>query len=108
MTTKADALEALEQLRNIPIEYLPDGAVNRLDKFINSVPEWQPIETAPVDVPFIATILVRNNKTGEEHYDTHVICIDYETGDLVEDFGWRLEDYSHWMPLPNPTITGEK
>ena len=64
--------------------------------------EWQPIETAPADEPFLATLQVRNRNTGQQWWEMHVIWIDSETGEVSSDTdaGWSAGDYTHWMPLP--------
>lgn len=73
---------------------------------INAMHGWQPIETAPRDgTHFLATAIVRNIKTDARWWETHVIWADDETGEVHPecDHGWsRIEDYSHWMPLPPP------
>lgn len=69
-----------------------------------AVQGWQLIETAPVDEPFLAALEVRNNKTGNQWWEQHVVLIDSETGELSSDTeaGWSAGDYTHWMPLPEP------
>jgi hypothetical protein len=66
---------------------------------------WLPIETAPDDgTPFLATLPVYNTAGEFIHHDTHVIAVDEDTGDLVDDYGWGLGDYQFWMPLPSPPL----
>jgi hypothetical protein len=66
---------------------------------------WQGIATAPRDgTPFIATLVV-HNLSGQKWWETHVIWADDETGEVASECeaGWsRVDDYSHWMPLPAP------
>ncbi len=44
-------------------------------------------------------------------WDVHCVVLDEDTGEPVEDTGWRLEDYTHWAacpklpPLPEPPNT---
>jgi hypothetical protein len=66
--------------------------------------EWQPIETAPLDEPFLGAVEVVNNKTGRRYWERHVIWIDSDTGNVAHDTdaGWSAGDYTHWMPLPPP------
>ena len=66
--------------------------------------DWQPIETAPKDgTPMLATLEV-NSLCGVKWWQTDVVFCDDETGEIHNDcdFGWRLDDYSHWQPLPEP------
>ena len=68
---------------------------------------WQPIETAPRDgSEFLAVVEVKN-LYGLRWHERRVIWVDEETGDLSEDcdFGWSLDDYTHWMPLPDAPTT---
>ena len=69
--------------------------------------EWKPIETAPNEehVPHVRGMWVYNAHTGKPLYFD--MCAGYlEGGDFVsvsgDDFGWSPEDYTHWMPLPEP------
>lgn len=66
--------------------------------------EWQKIETAPTDgTEFLAAVEVHDQQ-GNWWWERNVISIDDETGDVPtsDPHGWTLEDYSHWMPLPEP------
>jgi len=69
--------------------------------------EWQPIGAATKDgTPILATLEVRERDN--KYWDTHVIWIDDETGDIHSetDAGWTVRDgYTHWMPLPKPPTT---
>ncbi|RZL77249.1 MAG: hypothetical protein EOP66_09155 [Sphingomonas sp.] len=66
---------------------------------------WQDIASAPRDgTPFIATLIV-HNQSGQKWWETHVIWADDETGEVASECeaGWtRVDDYSHWMPMPAP------
>jgi hypothetical protein len=65
---------------------------------------WQPIETAPKDdVLHVRGLIVRNLASGAEWWEA--ICGRMEDGDFVDHDGnapWRAEDYTHWLPLPEP------
>jgi hypothetical protein len=66
--------------------------------------EWQPIDTAPKDgTPHLRGLWV-NTSTGDV-WDIDAGYID-DHGDFLDLFGdvlgWDVEDYSHWMPLPEP------
>ena len=71
--------------------------------------DWQLIETAPKDKAHIRGLWVtcfRN--TPQEHtvWQQFIGDID-EDGDFVDIeggycFGWNVNDYTHWMPLPEP------
>lgn len=72
---------------------------------------WQPIETAPTDVPHIRGLWVYRAKTGERLYwqtDAGVV----EHGDFIlsdgDGSGWMASDYTHWMPLSEPPTTCRK
>ena len=69
--------------------------------------DWQPIETAPKcdGVAHIRGVWVHSATTRKRMYFD--VCPGYlESGDFIamdgEDYGWRPEDYSHWMHLPEP------
>ena len=66
--------------------------------------EWMPIESAPVDERILATLMVRHRKTDQCWWETNVIFIDSDTGEISSDTdaGWSAGDYTHWMPLPPP------
>lgn len=64
---------------------------------------WRPIETAPIDgTRFIATLQVRDNKTGATWWEPSVVWMDVDVNELSGDCdtGWPLSSYSHWLPLP--------
>jgi hypothetical protein len=68
---------------------------------------WQPIETAPKEDGHmhLRGVWVFSAQTGKRMYFD--VCAGYlECGDFLssdgEDHGWRPEDYTHWMPLPEP------
>jgi hypothetical protein len=67
--------------------------------------EWQPIETAPKDdgVLHVRGLWVYSAKSGDSLYFD--ACAGYmQDGDFVtacdDQYGWRPEDYTHWIPLP--------
>lgn len=65
---------------------------------------WRPIETAPIDgTRFIATLQVRDNKTGATWWEPSVVWMDVDVNELSCDCdtGWPLSSYSHWLPLPD-------
>jgi len=71
------------------------------------VDPWQPIETAPENegVAHIRGVWAHNATTKKPMYFD--VCPGYlEDGGFIaidgEDHGWRPDDYSHWMPLPQP------
>ena len=66
---------------------------------------WQPIETAPNDeTQHVRGLWVCKNRTGKRlHWEA--IAGRMEDGDFCDHDGnapWWPEDYSHWMPLPEP------
>lgn len=62
---------------------------------------WRPITGHPTDRQFLATLRVYSNSTGKfSHWDTHVIAIDENTGEPVEDQGWSIDDYEYWCEIP--------
>jgi hypothetical protein len=70
--------------------------------------EWQPIETAPKDgTPHLRGLWVKRISQGEfwDMWDMDVGHID-DCGDFLnlygEELGWEADDYTHWMPLPEP------
>jgi hypothetical protein len=72
---------------------------------------WQPIATAPKDgTKFLAALCVTNIHAGNSWWEMHVIWPDDETGEVHSDCeqGWsRIDDYSHWMQLPEAPETGK-
>lgn len=67
--------------------------------------KWQPIESAPRDEPILLALTVRNNKSGAEWWEMHSAWVrsdDEQIGSYGSDPGWTLEDFTHWMPLPDP------
>ncbi len=63
--------------------------------------DWQPIRSHPADRQFLATLRVYSASTGAfSHWDTHVIAIDEDTGDVVDDQGWNIGDYEYWAEIP--------
>ena len=102
MTTKAEALEALNDLRSIPIEHLPDAAINRLDAFINSVPEWQAIESANKENEVCGGYL------SGSRWSFHHVWFDPYSEVWTDIYSDRTPPITHFIPLPTPPITGEK
>lgn len=69
--------------------------------------DWQPIETAPDEVVHIRGLWVYRASTFERLYWQADIGFVNDDGEFVGvghtgDFGWRADDYTHWMPLPEP------
>lgn len=68
--------------------------------------EWQPIETAPKDATYhVRGLWVHRSDTGERLCWECVAGYIDEYGDFVDHGGdapWRADDYTHWMPLPEP------
>jgi len=85
------------------------GAIARLDAAererdeLRAAQGWRAIDSAPDDELFIAAIEV-NTVNGPVYWQMDIVYIDDETGDIALDCeaGWRLQDYSHWQPLPSP------
>jgi hypothetical protein len=76
--------------------------------------KWQPIETAPTEdgVLHVRALCVHSHLTGNRLY-FYAVAGYLEDGDFVSasggGFGWRPEDYTHWMPLPaEPSDEAEK
>lgn len=67
---------------------------------------WMPIETCPQEDIFIGAVFVRDNRTGAQWWERHLLALDDETGDIHADFeqGWQLADYDWWHPLNLPPI----
>lgn len=67
---------------------------------------WQPIATAPTDGPFIAARPSALSRGVPTYWQMDIVSIDDETGDLSRDYdyGWSLNDYTHWQPLPPPPL----
>lgn len=66
---------------------------------------WQPIDTAPRDgTQVLATIPVYDNARHMIGWQFDIICFDREHGEILLDAyrGWDWDDYTHWMPLPEP------
>jgi hypothetical protein len=68
-------------------------------------PQWRLMETRPEDVDcFLAAVEVRNQRTGEDYWDIHLVTLDDETGEINEDTGWTLDDYTWWALRPLPPV----
>lgn len=70
--------------------------------------DWQPIKTAPNDphVLHVRGVWVHSATTGEPlYFDAHAGYVD-DDGDFISTdddvFGWRADDYTHWVSLPEP------
>ena len=67
--------------------------------------EWQPIETAPKDgTPHVRGLWVTSNRTGARWWESIAGYVD-DDGEFVDHDGnapWHGDDYTHWMPLPEP------
>jgi hypothetical protein len=73
---------------------------------------WQPIETAP-GVPHIRGLWVyvkRAEFPDYPYWDCYAGFLDDETGEWTtlcgDDCGWSADDFTHWMPLPEPPSEG--
>jgi hypothetical protein len=110
MTTKAEALEAAQFLISALKAFAPDcgyeEAANKTTDFINSVPEWQDMSSAPRDGTIVLVLLPRmQNLIIRARYSIHKY---WETDD--ERPGLTRPTFFHegdlWQPLPTPPITG--
>jgi len=65
---------------------------------------WQPISTAPTDVPHIRGLWVYSADTGKPIYWQADAGVVNDRGEFVctagDDFGWSADDYTHWAALP--------
>lgn len=116
MTTKAEALKALGRFMKrygfMDDENASDMASIR--DFINSAHEWKPMSSAPEsgDVILVyrpdAGVFTAHYVEDDAHFSNYMnppegdyywfsTCGDDLTNDMP----------THWMPLPNPPITGE-
>jgi len=72
---------------------------------------WQPIETAPEDgSTHVRGLWVRCARKDAEpfyYWESDIGSISDE-GEFLssngDDFGWRADDYTHWMPEPKPAV----
>lgn len=67
--------------------------------------EWQPIETAPNDGTLhVRGLIVRSAIRGRQWWEAIAgrMNDDGEFVDHDDNSPWRAEDYTHWMPLPEP------
>lgn len=48
----------------------------------------------------MVAIEVHNRATGTRRWQMDTVSFDDETGEIVEDTGWTLRDYTWWLPLP--------
>lgn len=111
MTTKAEALEAVRLLfarrKNSISMTHEDGcfdARNTAIDFINSTPEWQPIEKASGSVNVLG--FVPCVKRGDR---IEIVKLrDGRPFVVGSEFHFDRAPVTHFMPLPNPPITGEK
>lgn len=103
MTTKAEALEAfgliVTRLR-LPHDSPWHESVNRVVDFINSTPEWQPIETAPLETDIL---IIEGSMMYVAHRQEGIIEGFWSHGYELT----RINNPAAWMPLPTPPITGE-
>lgn len=87
----ADAADALASL------------TRELEEAKARVPQWLTMDKRPEDLDcFLAAVEVRNNRTGEDYWDIHLVTLDDETGEINEDTGWTLDDYTWFAPRPLP------
>ena len=69
---------------------------------------WQQIDHDEyIDGAFLAYVATLVN--GKPSHDIHIIWLEDETYEVHPDCyqGWDFEDYTHWMPLPEPPKGGE-
>lgn len=64
--------------------------------------EWKPIETAPHDES--VEILACDTRDGM-YWIKVVQWQDWKPGWWDGEYGYSLNDFTHWMPLPNPPVT---
>lgn len=124
IAARAVAMRAKEQAAPDDVRAAIEDALHRyqkgaissrefLDEAVTAVtPDgWQPIETAPRDATeFLAAISVHHSN-GKTWWERHILSV--EGDEVGADYyqGWRIEDYSHWQPLPEPparTALGEE
>lgn len=54
---------------------------------------------------FLAAISYRKASTGDQdHWQIDSISLDDETGEIQQDTGWTLDDYTHWRPMVAPPL----
>lgn len=78
--------------------------------------EWQTLEDTPemrdmiyaLERVLVAIPYQKASKPGETFWQIDTISLDDETGEICEDTGWALEDYTHWAMLPTPPLTAEE
>lgn len=72
---------------------------------------WQPIESAPKDGRgHLRGLWVTMKRTGlpdAKQWRSYVGYVHDQSGafldlDYDQDFGWEADDFTHWMPLPEP------
>lgn len=90
---------------------IKDKRITELEEQLDAV-RWRPIETAPREGIHIRGLWVKT-LTGW-NWQQFMGVLD-ECGDFIEpegdyNFGWDSDDYTHWMPLPEPpkALQGEK
>ncbi len=81
------------------------NALDGYAKLTRAQEQWKPMSTRPEDVEcFLAAVEVHNQRTGMDSWDIHLVTLDDETGEINEDTGWTLEDYTWWAPRPTPPV----
>lgn len=61
---------------------------------------WRPIETLPDDCgPWLLALYVQH-VVNPGTWEMYTVTIDEDSGEINEDTGWNLSDFTHWRPLP--------
>lgn len=50
----------------------------------------------------LVALEIFNRVSGTSYWQIDTVSFDDETGEIVEDTGWTLRDYTWWRPLPTP------
>ena len=112
-TLASDKIEKLEAQLDASLPLIAEldlrvkAALRREEKL--EAEQWQPIETAPKDGAVHIRGLWVNVKNAPQEFQQFIGCInddgDFVDPDYYDDFGWAADDYTHWMPLPEPPET---
>ena len=60
---------------------------------------WMPIESAPKDGTYILACMLPNIWG---YRFMQVANFDFDKGVFVVSWDWSQEEFTHWMPLPQP------